>query len=136
MVNQVSYRSPRPCCSNVIKSDQILSMQWHFVPHDTLGSERIKQKLVGIEIMMLATIGPPCGLVQSLNSPFFPPPIAAEPGRAKRESRITCMRMLRTPPFSPPNRRKTIFGSTSRFRLWRDYTSSNFCIQIGQTYIN
>ena len=34
-------------------------------------------------------------LVQSLNSPFFPPPIGAEPGRAKGESRITCMRMLR-----------------------------------------
>ena len=35
-------------------------------------------------------------LVQSLNSPFFLPPIGAEPGRAKGESRITCMRMLRT----------------------------------------
>ena len=35
-------------------------------------------------------------LVQSLNSPFFPPHIGAEPGRAKEESRITCMRMLRT----------------------------------------
>ena len=35
-------------------------------------------------------------LVQSLNSPFFPPPIGAEPGRAKRKSRITCMRMFRT----------------------------------------
>ena len=35
-------------------------------------------------------------IVQSLNSPFFPPPIGAEPGRAKGESRITCMRMLRT----------------------------------------
>ena len=37
-------------------------------------------------------------LVLSLNSPFFPPPIGAEPGRAKRESRISCMRMrmLRT----------------------------------------
>ena len=45
-------------------------------------------------------------LVQSLNSPFFPPPIGAEPGRAKGESRITCMRMLRGPPFSPPNRGK------------------------------
>ena len=42
-------------------------------------------------------------IVQSLNSPFFPPHIGAEPGRAKEESRITCMRMLRTPPFSPPN---------------------------------
>ena len=38
-------------------------------------------------------------LVQSLNSPFFPPLIGAEPGRTKEESRITCMRMLRTPPF-------------------------------------
>ena len=35
-------------------------------------------------------------LVQSLKSPFFPPHIGAEPGRAKRESRITCMYMLRT----------------------------------------
>ena len=35
-------------------------------------------------------------LVQSLNSPFFPPHTGAESGRAKRESRITCMRMLRT----------------------------------------
>jgi len=34
-------------------------------------------------------------LVQSLNSPFFPPHVGAEPGRAKDESRITCMRMLR-----------------------------------------
>ena len=41
-------------------------------------------------------------VVQSLNSPFFPSPIGAEPGRAKRESRITCMCMLRTPPFFPP----------------------------------
>ena len=45
-------------------------------------------------------------LVQSLNSPYFPPPIETEPGRAIRESRITCMRMLRTPAFSPPNRGK------------------------------
>ena len=45
-------------------------------------------------------------LVQSLNSPFFPPHIGAEPRRAKRESRITCMRMLRIPPFFPPNREK------------------------------
>ena len=29
-------------------------------------------------------------------SPFFPPHIGAEPGLAKWESRITCMRMLRT----------------------------------------
>ena len=35
-------------------------------------------------------------LVQSLNSSFFPPHIGAEPWRAKEESRITCMRMLRT----------------------------------------
>ena len=35
-------------------------------------------------------------VVQSLNSPFFPPHVGAEPGRAKRESRITYMRMLRT----------------------------------------
>ena len=55
-------------------------------------------------------------IVQSLNSPFFPPHIGAEPGRAKEESRITCMRMLRTPPFFPRNRGKTIFGSV--FQIW------------------
>ena len=38
----------------------------------------------------------PFFLVQSLNSPFFLPHIGAESGRVKRESRITCMRMLRT----------------------------------------
>ena len=32
---------------------------------------------------------------------FFPPHIGAEPGRAKKEARITCMGMLRTPPFFP-----------------------------------
>ena len=42
-------------------------------------------------------------LVQSLNSPFFPPHMGAEPVRAKEESGITCMCMLRTPPFFPPN---------------------------------
>ena len=35
-------------------------------------------------------------------SPFFPPHIGAEPGRAKEESRITCMCMLRTQPLPPP----------------------------------
>ena len=61
-------------------------------------------------------------LVQSLNSPFFPPLIGAEPGRAKEESRITCMRMLRTPPFSPTNRgKKPYLEVLSRFRLWRDF---------------
>ena len=58
-------------------------------------------------------------LVQSLNSPFYPPHIGAEPGRAKEESRITCMRMLRTPLFPPPPQPPTppkiggkpIFGS-------------------------
>ena len=70
-------------------------------------------------------------IVQSLNSPFFPPPIGAEPRRAERESKITCMYMLRTPPFFFPQiGGKTIFGSSSRFRLWRDYTSNNFCIHI------
>ena len=56
-------------------------------------------------------------LVQSLNSPFFPPHIGTEPGRAKEESRITCMRMLRTPPFfSPQIGGKTIFESV--FQIW------------------
>ena len=56
-------------------------------------------------------------VVQSLNSPFSPPHIGAEPEQAKRESRITCMRMFRTPPFFPPNRGKTLLGSTFKTRL-------------------
>ena len=65
-------------------------------------------------------------LVQSLNSPFFPPHIGAETGRAKEESRITCMCMLRTPPFFPPKSgEKPYLEVLSRFRLWRDYASSN-----------
>ena len=46
-------------------------------------------------------------VVQSLNSPFFPPHIGAEPGRAKEESRIICIRMLRTPP--SPGEKKHIW---------------------------
>ena len=62
------------------------------------------------------------GLVQSLNSPFFPSPIGAEPGQAKGESRITCMRMLRTPPFFPPKSgEKPYLEVLSRFGLWRDF---------------
>ena len=61
-------------------------------------------------------------VVQSLNSPFFPPFIGAEPGRAKGESRITCMRMLRTPPFfSPKSGEKSYLEVLSRFGLWRDF---------------
>ena len=61
-------------------------------------------------------------LVQSLNSPFFPPHIGAEPGRAKEESRITCMRMPRTPPFFPPKSgEKPYLEIFSRFCLWRDF---------------
>ena len=56
-------------------------------------------------------------VVQSLNSPLFPPLIGAEPWRAKEESRITCMRMLRTPPFFPQIGVKTIFGRTFQIRL-------------------
>ena len=65
-------------------------------------------------------------LVQSLNSPFFPPHIGAEPGRAKEESRITCMRMLRTPPFFPPKSgEKPYLEVFSRFGLWRDFLNDN-----------
>ena len=65
-------------------------------------------------------------LVQSLNSPFFPPHIGAEPGRAKEESRITCMRMLRTPPFFPPKSgEKPYLQVFSRFGFWRNFLHYN-----------
>ena len=69
-------------------------------------------------------------VVQSLNSPFFPPHIGAERGRAKEESRdesrITCMRMLRTPSFFPP-KSKTIFGNI--FQIWLVARFSEFSEQ-------
>ena len=51
-----------------------------------------------------------------MNSPFFSPLIGAEPGRAKEESRITCMRMLRTPPFFPPNHKNYNFLACDWFK--------------------
>ena len=65
-------------------------------------------------------------IVQSLNSPFLPPHIGAQPGRAKEESRITCMRMLRTTPFFPPKSgEKPYLEVVSRFALWRDFLNDN-----------
>ena len=67
-------------------------------------------------------------VVQSLDSPFFPPHtcIGTEPGRAKEDSRITCMRMLRSPPFFPPKSgEKTYLEIFSRFGLWRDFLNDN-----------
>ena len=65
-------------------------------------------------------------LVQFLNSPFFPPHVGAETWRAKEESRITCMRMLRTPPFfSPKSGEKPYLEVFSRFGLWRDFLNDN-----------
>ena len=65
-------------------------------------------------------------LVQSLNSPFFPPPIGSEGGWAKSESIITCMRMLRTPPFppSPQIGGNPYLEVLSRFGLWRDFLNN------------
>ena len=65
-------------------------------------------------------------LVQYLNSPFFPPHIGAEPERAKEESRITCIRMLRTPPFFfPKSAEKPYLDVLSRVGLWRDFLNDN-----------
>jgi len=65
-------------------------------------------------------------LVQCLNSPFFPPHIGAQSGRAKEESRVTCMRMLRTTPFFPPKSgEKPYLEVLFRFGLWRDFLNDN-----------
>ena len=85
--------------------------------------------IISVIIESLAFSLPPIwvgmNLVQSLNSPFFPPQKGAEPGREKEESRITCMRMLRTPPFSPQIGEKTYLEVFSRFGLWRDFLNDN-----------
>ena len=73
-------------------------------------------------------------IVQSLNSPFFPPNIGAEPGRAKEESRITCMRMLRTTPFFPPKSGENPYLEVlSRFGLWRDFLNDTYKQQFLQS---
>ena len=69
-------------------------------------------------------------LVQSLNSPFFPPLVGAESGRAKEESRTTCMTMLRTPPFFPQIGGKTIFGSTFQIRLLARFSECCYGSQV------
>ena len=74
------------------RGDKSLSLNGHFVIHKMY----VHKKFFTSGVF----------LVQTLNSSFFPPNIGAEPGRAKRESRITCMRILRIPPFFPPNRGK------------------------------
>ena len=85
--------------------------------------------VVSRALLFYSGISYPC-LVQSLNSPFFPPPhIGAEPGRAKEESRITCMRMLRTPPFPPPtppkSGEKPYLEVLFIFALSRDFPNDN-----------
>ena len=88
-------------------------------------SEVIISKFDGIaalSIQLTTTIQ----LVQCLNSPFFPPHIGAKPERAKEESRITYMRMHRTPPFLPPKSgEKPYLEVLSRFGLWRDFLNDN-----------
>ena len=64
-------------------------------------------------------------VVQSLNSTFFPPHIGADLGQAKRESRITCMRMLRTPPFSPKSGENHIWKYFPDLGLWCDFPNNN-----------
>ena len=69
-------------------------------------------------------------LVQSLNSPFFPPHIGAENGRSNLHAHA------QNAAISPPNRGKKYLEVLCRFSSWRDFvnnnTSNNFCIQIGK----
>ena len=72
----------------------------------------------------------PCDwILQRAYSPFFPPP-GAEPGRAKRESRITCTPMLRTPLFFPQIGGKPDLVVLSRSSLWRDFLNNNIQAKI------
>ena len=60
-------------------------------------------------------------LVQSLNYPFFQPHIRAEPRRAKEESRITCMRILRKLPSPSPPPPPLQSGEK---HIWKSYSSA------------
>ena len=65
-----------------------------------------------------------CTVVQSLNSPFFPPHIGAEPGRAKGESRITCvcMQVILDSLFARPGSAPMWGGKKGKFRDWTTCT--------------
>ena len=54
-------------------------------------------------------------LVQSLNSPFFPPHIGAEPGRARRESRILACAC---------SERRHFFPQMGKNHIWKDFPDS------------
>ena len=71
-------------------------------------------------------------IVQSLNSPFFPPLVGAEPGRAKEESRITCMRMLRTNQWEvtssqPRCSRQRVAQCLFQLALWKKLLWRSYC---------
>ena len=66
------------------------------------------------------------------------PHMGAEPGRAKRKSRIACMRMLRTPPppiFSPKSGEKPYLEVLSRLGLWRDFLNYSMRNKITQFWL-
>ena len=95
-----------------------------WIPVDTRKIIRVELRaLQGSGIPLRVRIGRSCKVVvQSLNSPFFQLHIGAEPVRAKKESMITCMHMLRTPLFVYPKSggKKPYLEVLSRFGLWRD----------------
>jgi len=57
-------------------------------------------------------------IVQSLNSPFFPPHIGAEPGRAKEESRESRITLL------SPARVEPLYGVGTEKGEFRDWTTT------------
>ena len=71
------------------------------------------------------------GLVQSLNSLFFPPHIEAKPGREKRESRITSTRMqdILDSLFARPG--SALIDGAGKKREFRDWISQGLiCAEI------
>ena len=64
-------------------------------------------------------------LVQSLNSPFFPPLIGAELGRAKKRVQDNLQAHAQNAAIFSPNRGKPYLEVLSRFGLWRDFLNNN-----------
>ena len=52
-----------------------------------------------------------------------------------RESRITCMRMLRTLPFPPKSGEKPYLWLPSRFGLWRDFLNREVKFDVTWSYV-
>ena len=132
-VLKIPLRHLRPSVIYSVPCDRILQRAyWNMTANQKTANhkycfstnQRKKQNLVFQHMIRQANVSCP-PLVQSMNSSFFPPLVGTKPGRAKEESRITCMRTLRAPPFSPQIGGNPYLEILSRFGWWRNFLNNS-----------